>query len=45
MVSLRGTSNELYNVLYVWCDLKAQILIINIDPFSSFFERGQIDRL
>jgi hypothetical protein len=29
--------NALYTLLYVWRDFKAQTLIINTDPFSSFF--------
>lgn len=32
----------LYTLLYVWCDFKAQTLIINTDPFSSFLSEGKL---
>jgi len=34
--------NALYTLLYVWCDFKAQTLIINTDPFSSFLSEGKL---
>jgi len=34
--------NALYTLLYVWCDFKAQTLIIKTDPFSFLLSEGKL---